>query len=95
VNLIIDCQFTAPPSEIGAFRTLTLYATIFKKMDCLIESPPEEIDYYYKWLKNNYALDFVKQIVYYNEETGLKIKANPIYDRITFNNLNSFIKILN
>ena len=49
MNLLIDCELTAPPSEIGAFRTLTLYATVFYQLDCLIEAKPEEIDYYYNW----------------------------------------------
>ena len=90
MNLLIDCELTAPPSEIGAFRNLTLYATIFCEMDCLIEAPVEEVDFYYKWLKKNYAHDFVKQFVRHREVSGTRIVA----ERLTFNNLNSFIKII-
>lgn len=90
MNLLINCELTAPPSEIGAFRSLTLYATIFYKMDCLIEANPGEVDFYYKWLKRNYAYDFVKQFVNHKEVAGKRIIA----DRLTFNNLNQCLKYL-
>lgn len=90
MNLLIDCELTAPPSEIGAFRTLTLYATVFYQLDCLIEAKPEEIDYYYNWLKRNYACDFVKQFVNYREVSGKRI----VGERLTYNNLNQYLKFL-
>jgi hypothetical protein len=83
VNLLLNCQLTAPPSEVGAFRQFTLYATLFKKYDCLIVAEPEEIDYYYVWLKNKGAYDYIKQFVYPNTEKGLTLKCS----RITFDNL--------
>lgn len=93
MNLLISCELTAPPSEISAFRSLTLYATIFKHMDCLIESNPEDIDFYYRWIKRNYAHDFVKQFVTYGEETGIRLKYSSI-KKITFNNLSTLIYTL-
>ena len=94
MNVIISSLLTAPPSEVYAFRTLTLYATIFHNHDCLIESlSSEEIDYYYKWLKHNYALDFVKDFILPNQASGIYINTNT-YDKLTLNNLNHFIAII-
>ncbi len=93
VNVIINCVLTAPPSEIYAFRTFTLYATVFHNYTCLVEVSKDEIDFYYRWLKNKYALDFVKQLIYLNEEHGIRIDTN-ISDRITLDNLNKFIEVI-
>ena len=90
MNLLIDCILTAPPSEIGAFRSVTLYATVFKKYDCLIVANSDEIDYYYKWLKNKGAYDFIKQFVLPQTETGKMLN----FKRITYNNLNNVILYL-
>jgi hypothetical protein len=87
VNLLIKCELTAPPSEIGAFRCLTLHATVFEHLDCLIVSDPEVVDFYYRWIKRNYAWDFVKQFVKPNEVSGVEIH----HQKITFNNLNTLI----
>lgn len=94
MNLIISGELTAPKSEVGAFRSLTLYATVFKSMDCLVECQNEEIDFYYKWLKSNYSYDFVKQMVKKNEETGVIIRYSEKVNRITFDNLSWYITIL-
>jgi len=93
MNLLISGELTAPPSEVSAFRTLTLYATTFKKLDCLVEVQPSQIDYYYHWLKDTYALDFVKQLVYVGEEKGFKLQYNLI-KRLTYNNLNDLIFVI-
>ncbi len=87
MNLLLNCELTAPPSEVGAFRTLTLYATIFKKYDCLIVAEKEEVDYYYRWIKNKGAADFIKQFVLPNTESGI-IVTNK---KITFDNLDKII----
>ena len=91
MNLLIDCELTAPPSEIGAFRTVTLYATVFKKYDCLLVAEYDQIDYYYKWIKTRGAHDFVKQFVTPNSECGIQLR----FKRLTFNNLNNAILFLN
>lgn len=93
MNLIISCELTAPPSEIGAFRNLTHYATVFKKMDCLVEAEPDEVDFYYTWLKRNYAYDFVKQFVKKREVSGIRLNYDRI-QRLTFNNLNDMIFVV-
>jgi pantothenate kinase-related protein Tda10 len=94
MNLIISAEFTAPPSEVSVFRTLTMYATLFRSMDCLVEANKHEIDYYYKWLRDKYAKDYIKQMICIGEETGIFIKYNVRYDRLTLNNLNNFISLI-
>jgi len=93
MNLLISGELTAPPSEVGAFRDLTFYATIFRHLDCLVEVEQGEVDYYYNWLRNKYAFDFVKEIVYIGEESGARLHHNSI-KRITFNNLSDLITMV-
>jgi len=93
MNLLISSELTAPPSEVSAFRTLTLYATTFKQLDCLVEVDKNEIDFYYKWLKDRYALDFVKQFVYIGETTGFRLQYSRI-KKLTYNNLNDLIFVV-
>ena len=94
MNLIISAEYTAPPSEVYAFRDLTLYATLFRRLDCLVEARAEEIDFYYKWLCGKYAKDYVKQLIRLGEERdGIKIRYRTS-DRLTFDNLDSFILLL-
>jgi hypothetical protein len=94
MNLIISGELTVPSSEVAAFRTLTLYATIFKRLDCLVECKNEEIDLYYHWLKNNWSYDFVEAMVRIDEEKGIKIRQSKYVDRLTFNNLDQFVRSL-
>lgn len=74
VLLLIDGLLTEPPSETTLFRDVTLYATVFKDMDVLIEADPSMKDLYYHWLKSRGAFDFVQDIVDYNIEHGVSIR---------------------
>jgi len=74
VLLLIDGFLTEPPSETTLFRDITLYASVFKNMDVVIESDPEMKDLHYNWLKAHGAFDFVQDIVNYNVETGMSIR---------------------
>jgi hypothetical protein len=74
VLLLIDAELTEPPSETTLFRDVTLYATIFKGRDVILESSPEMKDFYYKWLKSHGAFDFVKDILDYGKEKGFTIR---------------------
>lgn len=94
MNLIISGELTAPKSEVGAFRTLTLYATVFRGLDCLVECQENEIDVYYKWLKRNWSYDFIKAMVKIDEERGILLRYSKLVNCITFNNLNEYILIL-
>lgn len=93
MNLLISGELTAPPSEVSAFRSLTLYATVFKHLDCLVEVPREEIDFYHRWLKDKYAYDFVKEIVYIGETSGFRLQHSRI-KKLTYNNLNDLIFVV-
>lgn len=93
MNLVISCELTAPPSEVSAFRSLTMYATMFKQLDCLIEAKDDEIDFYYTWLKRNHAYDFVRQFVKPKEVMGIRLNYDRI-ERITYNNLNDLIFVV-
>lgn len=72
--LLIDSELTEPPSRVALFRDITLYATIFKGMDIILEADPAMTDYYYKWLKSHGAFDFVQDILDYGKEKGLTIR---------------------
>lgn len=93
MNLLISGELTAPPSEVSAFRTLTLYATTFKKLDCLVEVQEGEIDFYYHWLRNKYAMDFVRQLVTVGEVSGFRLDHEKI-KKLTYNNLNDLIFVV-
>lgn len=93
MNLLISSELTAPPSEVSAFRSLTLYATTFKQLDCLVEVEKDQKDFYYKWLKDKYALDFVKEFVYIGETTGFRLQYSRI-KKLTYNNLNDLIFLI-
>ncbi|MBN86503.1 MAG: hypothetical protein CL885_03165 [Dehalococcoidia bacterium] len=73
--LLIDAELTEPPSETTLFRDVTLYATIFKGRDVILETTPEMKDFYYKWLKSHGAFDFVKDILEYEREAGFAIRS--------------------
>lgn len=97
--LLIDGLLTEPPSETTLFRDVTLYATIFKDMDVLIESHPTMKDLYYHWLKSRGAFDFVQDIVEYNVECGISIgykfsgkKANM---QVRYLGYHNFHKVIN
>ena len=93
MNLIISGELSAPPSEVMAFRDVTLYATIFRNMDCLVEVSREDFDFYYSWLKRTGSWDFVCQMVDIGEESGIVLKYDVI-DKITFNNLRDVIGMI-
>jgi len=75
VLLLIDAALTEPPSETTLFRDVTLYATIFRGKDVVLESCPEMKDFYYKWLKSRGAFDFVQDILDYGREKGFTIRC--------------------
>jgi len=98
VLLIIDAELTAPPSEVSLFRDITLYSTCFLEKDVVIECPKKERDFYYKWLKDRCAWDYVLDMVRPRTELGLSLrssKANIIVSRISYSNYQEIISKLN
>ena len=92
--VIIDAELSAPPSEVCLFRDITLYSNFFLKKEIVLECPKEERDYYYKWLKNMCAWDYVLDFVNPDTEIGITIrpnKANILIDKIDYGNFNTVI----
>jgi hypothetical protein len=96
MTLIIRDQLVNPPTWFASFRDLTLYCTIFMKLDIVMES--EDIDTYYRWIKPRGGMDFVKQFIRPGTEDGvhLDIEANyprtVITDRIAPENVHTLIR---
>lgn len=92
--LIIDAELTAPPSEVTLFRDITLFSHVFLQKTTVIECKRDERDFYYKWLKNKCAWDYVEDFVTPMTEKGLTIRperANIIVKKIEYDNLNHII----
>ena len=94
-------MLTEPPSETTLFRDITLYATIFRGKDVILECSPEMKDFYYKWLKSRGAFDFVQDILDYGREVGFTIryKRSPARGNIKvrqlgYHNFNRIIQSL-
>ena len=95
--LIIDAELSAPPSEVCLFRDITLYSTVFLKKSIVLECPKEERDYYYKWLKDMCAWDYIDDFIKPKSEFGISIrpsKANIVIDRIMYENFYTIINSL-
>jgi hypothetical protein len=76
--VLIEAGLSEPPSSVSCFRDLTLYATIFLGADVLVECRQQNKDIYWRWLKSEFAMDFVKDILSYEEEAGIKIRSQRI-----------------
>lgn len=96
--VIIDSRLTAPPSEVSLFRDITLFTQTFLKENVVLECEKEERDFYYKWLKNKAAWDYVEDFIKPLSEQGrLSIRisgGNITVDRINYKNINYIIKRL-
>jgi len=68
--LRIEATLCEPPSSITAFRDATLYATVFRQLDVLLECEEGTRSSYWAWLKRNGAHDFVRDLIYPYEEQG-------------------------
>lgn len=96
MTLIIRDQLVNPPTWFLSFRDLTLYCSVFLRLDILVES--DDIDTYYRWLRPRGGLDFVEQFVRPGEEKGLRLDveaARPptvVTDRITPENAGRLIR---
>jgi|13_taG_2_1085334.scaffolds.fasta_scaffold00231_10 hypothetical protein len=66
--LRIEAALSEPPSSISAFRDTTLYATVFRQLDVLLECEEGTRSLYWEWLKKNGAHDFVRDLIFPYEE---------------------------
>jgi hypothetical protein len=71
--LVIRATLSAPPSSVHCFRDLSLYATTFCKLEVVTCCDIDTKDFYWHWLKRHGAMDFIKDILYFNEITGYVI----------------------
>ena len=97
VKVIFEAYLSEPPSSVHCFRDATLYAACLAKLNVLIECDQDNKDFYYTWLKNNGAYDFVDEIVEVGIEKGYRIgtfKANLQIERIDYSNLNTVINFI-
>jgi|SRR5882724_180475 len=96
MTLIIRDQLVNPPTWFASFRDLTLYCTIFMKLDIVMES--EDIDTYYRWIKPRGGMDFVKQFIRPGTEDGVHLDIEAKYprtvitDRIAPENVHTLIR---
>ena len=97
--LIYSGELLNPPTDLFLFRSTNLFSkTLVGVEDILIETPPELTDIYWKWLKKNYAFDFISDFLSpETNESGLRVSLkfiktpNIVTDRI---NLGNYVKIL-
>jgi len=73
---ILDAELSDPPSSRTCFRDVTLYASVFGGFDVLVECTPEQLDFYWVWLKQGGAMDFVSQLVRFGEESGYTVRKD-------------------
>ena len=89
--LRIEAALSEPPSSISAFRDTTLYATVFRQLDVLLECEEGTRSLYWKWLKKNGAHDFVRDLIFPYEENFTprlaRRDANIRVDNLTAKNL--------
>ena len=98
-NLIINGDIINPPTSVTCFRELTLIANKAAHLKVIIECL--EKDFYWKYLKNYGAMDFVDDILTVGEESGFRIDTqyhfSPtifIADRIDHYNLNQALNAI-
>ena len=95
--LIIDAELTAPPSEVTLFRDITLYSNIFLKKNVVLECKKSDRDFYYKWLREKAAWDYVEDFIQPKTEGGIAIRiesGNIVVPRINYYNFGEIINKL-
>lgn len=94
-TLIISAQLVNPPSDVLAFRTLTMLSKTRFNFSNLIEVEAESKDIYYFYMKKKGIFDYISAMVT-PEEHELGVRIEPVHnypftiivDRIDWNNLN-------
>ena len=93
--IIIDATLSEPPSSLACFRDVTLYANCFIKKRVVLEADPEIKDFYWKWLTEKGAFDFIEDIIEPNSENYFSIrmkKGNITVPCIHAGNLNFILQ---
>ena len=85
----IHAPLSAPPSCSTIFRDTTLFAKTFCNLDVVLECEKGTRSYYWNWLKNRGAADFVDDLVREGEVSGYYIgpkNANVRVNRLNYQN---------
>ncbi len=93
--ILIDAALSEPPSSVACFRDVTLYSNCFIKKRVILEAPLEIKDFYWKWLKQQGAFDFIEDIVEPFSESYFSIrisKGNITVPCITAHNLHFILQ---
>lgn len=62
--VMIEAELTTPPSAILSVRSVLLFVICYLKQNPIFVLDEENKDYYWKWLKDNYLLDFGKDVIF-------------------------------
>ena len=87
--LRIYAPLSAPPSSSTVFRDTTLFAKVFCNLDVVLECEEGTRSYYWKWLKERGAADFIDELVREGEVSGYYIgpkNANVRVKRLGYHN---------
>ena len=85
--IILDAELSDPPSSRTCFRDTTLYVDLFLDADIVVECRRSMFDFYWYWLKQGGATDYVSQLVRRGEEHGISIRKD-IGGTLTLDRLN-------
>lgn len=78
-SLLINGDIINPPSSISCVRDLTLVAHEYLNYDVIVECNAEK-DFYYRYLKNFGAMDYVDDLIKFGEEEGFRIDTDYNFD---------------
>lgn len=98
MNLLINESLVLPPSEIHCFRDVTLYSSVFKDLQILVESYQKDL--VWRLMKHYGAFDFVHDIIEPGDEDGLVLgsgrgRCNICVSTISYENLDFVISRIN
>jgi hypothetical protein len=93
-NLLISADLACPPSELGAFRSLTFFAHRFPPYFHVLSIVPDwgHRDTYWSWFKTHNLFDHVEDLVGPDEVVNNSIVL--FRDRITCDNLEACLRSL-
>lgn len=70
--VMIEAELTTPPSTIMSVRSVLLFIICYLKQNPIFILDEESKDYYWKWLKENYLLDFGKEVIFKGDSIEAK-----------------------
>lgn len=97
--VVLDSELSDPPSSRTCFRDVTLYVSTFLNTEVVVECAPNRIDFYWYWLREGGAMDFVSQLVRFGEVTGTSIRkdfgGSLNLERLNERNLSTVVTFIN